>query len=159
MRRSGFSIPELSIVMAIMISLYLLGTSNLFSPQRTNELRTTEDTLISDMTSQQARAMTGDTASTGTNSSYGVYFQQDRYTLFKGVSYSAGDANNFTVTLGPNVRFSSINFPNDTLVYAQSSGEAAGYVSGQDTVVLEDAGEGVTRTIHVNNYGVIDSVN
>lgn len=159
MRKRGFTIPELVIVMSIMISLYLLGTNNLFSPQRTNELQTTLDSLISDMTSQQSRAMTGDIADGSANSDYGVYFEQDRYTLFKGSSFSAGDANNFTIVLGPNLRFSSIGFPNSVVVYSMSSGEVSGYVNGQDTLVLQDSGEGISRTIHVNSYGVIDSVN
>ncbi len=154
----GFSIPELIVTMAILSGLYFLGSRTLIAPQRTTNIETTVDTLVSDIANQQNRSMTGDIATGTAQDSYGIYFQSDRYTTFKGTAYSGGNTTNFVVRLNPNLQFSTVNLPNAQIIFATSSGAIQGYVSGQNNVTLNDSVGGLSRTIQFNSFGVIDQI-
>lgn len=157
-RRRGWTYPDLIIAMGILGVLVTLGTMSLFKARFSTYESTQIDNLAADMALQQTRAMTGDVAGAGTVTAYGIYFQSDRYTLFKGNSYTAGNPDNVTVTLNPAFTFSSIGFPSGQLIYASKSGAFANYVSGQNTVVLRNEGSQATQTLHVNSYGVLEQV-
>ncbi|MBI1862809.1 type II secretion system protein, partial [Candidatus Microgenomates bacterium] len=105
--RAGWTYIELILALAIVGVLIGLTTMNLLTAKSKSSQSTTVDSLASDMALQQTRAMSGDTSAAGTKSAYGIYFQSDRYVLFKGNAYSAADTENFTIPL-TSVSFSSI---------------------------------------------------
>lgn len=156
--RGGWTYPDLIVAMGILAVLVGLTTMNVFSSQFSTYQSTMLDNLAADMALQQTRAMVGDAATSGTRTAYGVYFQSGSYTMFKGNSYSAGDADNVTVTLNPSFTFSSIGFNNSQIIYASGSGAFANYSSGHDTVVLRNTGSTGTKTLHLNAYGVLETI-
>jgi type II secretory pathway pseudopilin PulG len=154
----GFTIPEIAIVMMFIIILLTWSSVNLLGSHRRAINTTTVDTLVSDISSQQATAMAGDTSNTGTSSMYGIYFQADRYILFKGSSYSTTDPRNFTITLNPTVRFSNILFPSSQIQFAVTSGAMQNYAVNQDSITISDSGAGWSKVLKVNANGVVQSV-
>ena len=151
---AGFTLPELLIVMAILSILFGLIAPNLLHFRQRSVINTTVDTLASDLKSQQTKAMVGDTEGSGAISDYGIHFETNKYTLFRGSSYSAGNPSNFDVNLDPSVNFSSINLPSSSVVFSRGSGET-GLVSGSDTVTLTDSTNNDQKIIQINRYGAI----
>lgn len=149
----GFTFPELIIILSILAVVFGFITINLVNSQHRSSLTGTVDTLISDMKSQQLKAMVGATEGRTSADSYGIYFQTNNYTLFHGTTYSSSDPANFVITLDPLVQFAS--FP-ATVVFSQRSGET-GMVN---TITIQDIGNSTNqKTIMVNRYGVITQVN
>lgn len=157
-RRQGFSLLEIIVAMAIVGGLFVLGANTLFAPQRTNTLEVTIDTLLAELSNQQNKSMNSDTGVGTAKSSYGVYFTATGYTTFQGSSYSAGNSTNFTTTINENLRFSLIDLPGSQLIFATGSGALANYSASQTTVVIQDAVGGLTKTLTVNQHGVVESV-
>lgn len=157
--RNGWTYPEIIVAMGILAVLVGLVSMNAFSSQYKTYASTTVDNLAADMALQQTRSMVGDSSAVGVKTAYGIYFQSDRYTMFKGNTYAAGNADNVTVNLNPSFTFSSIGFPGGQLLYASGSGAFANYVNGQNTVTLRNTGSGTTQQLRINSYGVLDQIN
>ena len=68
--RSGYSIPELLVVMVIIGGLFFLGSDTLFAPQRKNTSETTINTLLAEISNQQNKSMSGDIGSGTVQNSY-----------------------------------------------------------------------------------------
>jgi len=153
-KQRGFTIPELLITMGIITILFGFVSINLIRLQRHSSLTTTVDTLISDLYSQQNKAMVSDTQGSGVISDYGVYFESNRYVLFRGSSYNPLDTSNFPVNLDSSLTFSSITFPSSSVIFSKISGET-GLMSGSNTTTLTDSTNGEQKIINVNKYGAI----
>ena len=143
--------------MAMIAMLVGLVSLNLFGLQQRSSLTQVVDTLISDLESQQTKAMTGVMTNGEIPYGYGIYFDTNRYILFSGASYNAGSPSNAAVTVNSPVSIVSVSFPGRTVLFASVSGELSGYVAGQDGVTLQTTG-GQMKTIQLNTYGVITSV-
>ena len=72
--QKGFTLPELLLVMGILTILFGFITINLLNFRQKSVLNTTVDTVVSDLKSQQNKAMVGDTQGSGTISHYVLYF-------------------------------------------------------------------------------------
>jgi len=156
-KQRGFTIPELLITMGIIAILFGFISINLIHLQRRSYLTTTVDTLISDLYSQQNKAMVGDTQGSGAISAHGVYFESNRYVLFRGSSYNPLDTSNFPVNLDPSLTFSSITFlscPSCNVIFSKISGET-GLMSGSNTVTLTDSTNNEQKILEINKYGAI----
>ncbi len=156
--RSGFTFIELIVGMGVFATLVGLATVNLLGVQRKSSLTATIDTLIADIKEQQIKAITGDTFGGG-QSSYGIYFGPGQYVLFAGGTYHPNDSTNAMIPLDTNVVFSSINFPDTSVVFASGSGEIINFNSQAHTVTLLQVHSGEGKTIDINRYGVVTSVN
>ena len=150
----GFTIPELLIAMGIIAILFGFVSINLIRLQRHSSLTTTVDTLVSDLYSQQNKAMVGDTEGSGIISAHGVYFETNQYVLFRGSSYNPLDASNFPVNLDPSLTFSNITFPSSSVIFSKGSGET-GLVNGSNTITLTDLTNGEQKILELNKHGVI----
>jgi len=156
---AGFTLPELIVVLGILMILLSLSTVNLLTIYGKTSLSTKTSILISDIKQQQLKSMLGDTEGETLADSYGIYFEQNRYILFKGTSYSASDPLNFALNLESDLQFSNITFPQSQIVFSQGSGEVAGYTSDLDTVTLTNIRTSDSQTVELNRYGVIIVVN
>ncbi len=147
---AGFTVVELLVVMGIFMTMLTLSFINLTSlPSKTTTLAITQN-LVSDIRSQQTLAMTGDSGGGGAQSAYGMHFENDGYTLFKGSVYNASDTTNFRVLLDDaNLSFTNITFPNQTLVFSKGSGEVTATGSSTITNSLNNT----THPININKYG------
>lgn len=155
----GFSLPELIVVIGILMILLSLSSINLLTIYGKTSLGTKTSTLISDLKHQQLKSMVGDTEGEVSAESYGIYFEQNRYTLFKGSSYSPTDPLNFIINLESDLQFSSIAFPQSQVVFSRGSGEIAGYTSDSDTVTLTNIRTADSKTLEFNRYGVVVTIN
>jgi prepilin-type N-terminal cleavage/methylation domain-containing protein len=153
----GFTLIELVLVMAIASSLLGFVIFNLVGTQKTSEISVTADKLVSDLASQQTKAMLGSGPSSGTD--YGVYFQPDRYILFKGSFYSPADSNNFTVMLDEGQDFSNITFPGQSIVFVSATGTVSGFLNGNSSITIGEANGSKQKTVTVNRYGVVTGEN
>lgn len=130
---------ELMVVMGIFALMLGFASINLIRPQTQANLDTTVTTLISDLKGQQIRAMSGDGPS-----AYGVFFEQNRYTLFTGSSFSAGATDNFSVNMEGGITIS----PTTSVVFAQRSGETS-----TTSILVTNTNSNQTKTVTINQYG------
>lgn len=159
MRERGFTFIELLLVIGITIVLLGFITFSLIKAQRNTSTNTTITTLVSDIKSQQLKAMVGATEGRAANDSYGIYFQSGSYTLFHGMTYypNPSDNSNFMIATDPTIRFST-TLPNSLLIFSKISGEMAGWSNGQNTITITNTTDNTKKTITINQYGVITSI-
>ena len=153
--RNGFTLVELMVVMGISLALFGFVIIGLSSNERIFSVSSTREIVVSDLNTQQAKAMQG---IDGT-SAYGIYFEPDKYTLFKGNSYSSSDPDNFEIELDEGIVVSDISFPASIVVFNARSGEINGFVDGNNTVTIQDTQGISTIILSINRYGVIFEVN
>jgi prepilin-type N-terminal cleavage/methylation domain-containing protein len=152
MKQRGFTITELVISMAVLVLLVSLASVNLIHFNQRASLNSTVTSLISDIKEQQTKAMVGDTEGASSPTSYGVYFEATKYTLFKGSSYVVGDSHNFSINLPTN---DTIQSPGYSIVFTRLSGET----SGTTTITIIDLTNHDQKVITLNSYGVVTTVN
>lgn len=154
----GFTFVELTIMIAVLATIGTLATVNLAHFNQHATVSSRIATLVSDIRSQQFRAMTGDTDGAATQQEYGVYFEPTQYTLFEGATYDPAKQTNYTVKLENNLSFDAISLPNNEIQFLPISGEVSGYSDTTNTVRLRDGTNGETKTLQINHYGVITAI-
>ena len=152
-QQKGFALAELVVVMGMIAALFVIASVSLLGAQRKASQDTLVDTLLTDLRSQQTKAMTGDTEGTGAFESYGIYFGSDSYVLFRGVAYNAAEPSNFAVEIDPSLDFTNVTLPGAIIVFTNGSGEISGYASGADSLSIIDSVNGSQKTIQLNRYG------
>ncbi|MDE2588975.1 MAG: hypothetical protein KGL95_04850, partial [Patescibacteria group bacterium] len=149
------------IVLVVTITLILFGimSVNLFHSQTSTNLDTVLQSFISDLKSQQIKAMVGATDGRSSTDNYGIYFTPTGYTLFHGLVYNPTDPANYSVKLDNNVSFIDVEFQNYTLVFLEQSGEVSTYSATQNFVTIKNNAGAEQKTITINRYGVITGIN
>ena len=137
-------------IIAILVSFISI---NLLKPQTTASTASTVQILGADIKEQQIKAMAGDTDFESSTDSQGIYFESNRYTLFRGPNYASG-SHYFQVDMDQNLILSN-TLPSSQVVFTKRSGEVASYTSGQDTVTLNHSQSGEQKIITINRYGAI----
>lgn len=150
----GFTFPEVIVILGIVAVLFGIVTVGLLRIQRSPQVRTTATILMTDIKSQQLKAMMGDTGGSGMRDLYGVAVEPSRYVLFAGNTYIPGSPTNAPVEIGPAL-VASTTIPGGTLLFAKGSGEIIGHIDGADTVTLTNIDNGQAVTLRVNEYGVV----
>lgn len=158
-RASGATIVELVVVMAFFAILTSIITINVFTARGTSFVEDATKTLITDLRSQQIKAMVSEVPTGSTPDSFGVYFERTRYVLFRGSTYSSSNLSNFAVSLDENTEVSSIAFSGSQVVFARGSGEITNFTDGADTIRLRNTVSSDEKTIRLNRYGVVISIN
>lgn len=148
----GFTMVELLLAMGIFAILAALGSINYFSTYNQTSVGTTEDVLIADLRSAQAKAMTGSSINGATVPSWGVKFFSDHYTIFPGPSYVDGASTNYIVALPQNMLLSP-DLTSNQLLFLKGSGEISSYDSEADSISL-NLGT-TTKTVELNRYGIV----
>jgi prepilin-type N-terminal cleavage/methylation domain-containing protein len=148
----GFTLVEILLVMGLIAIIGGLTTINLIQPQRTASLSGTVATLVADLRGQQIKAMGGDKVSASTAQAHGLHVQSDRYTLFKGTTYSGADTDNFVVMMDPGITLSTTNMPSSQLVFTKGTGAVTGFTSAPTITVSSD---GDSNVISLNRHGVV----
>ena len=158
MKKLGFTLIEIIIVFGIIATLSGIIIISISSRHRGASLDSTLNQVIADFQSQQTKAMTGFTQEAVDSDSYGIYFQTNQYTLFKGASYTAGDPTNAVYANPVDLMFSDIYLPTPSVVFTRGSGEVAGYSPGENSVTVRQETSAETKTFSFNRYGIIISV-
>ena len=156
-KRKGFTFLEVIITIALLTTILGLTTINLLSARNKASLNSSVDLLITDLQSQQLKALSANTEGRSTADNYGVVIGNSNYTMFHG-TYSQSQASNIVVNVDYPLTLST-TFPNSQVVFTKSTGEIAGFAgSGQNTITVTDSSQNTHRTIHFNALGIITSV-
>lgn len=153
--QKGFTFAEAAVSMAVIAILFGIVIFNLAGEQNRTTLRSTIDTLLSDVRSQQLKTMVGVRDGKDSAGNYGVIFMQNSYVLFHGSFYSASDPSNFVVSLPSNVQISSTGFADNTIIFSAVGGEIAGFLPAGNMINLKEVNQGREVTIKLNKYGVV----
>lgn len=151
----GFSLIEIIIVTGALALLFSLVSINLLSASQEATVQTTIDTLISDLRTQQLKAMVGDTEGRTSSDRYGVHFDSDSYTLFHGSFYNAADPSNFTVDLPEIIMITSVSLSSDQVIFEKGSGEIVGFIEGQDRLSIRNTETNEEDVVSLNRLGTI----
>ena len=154
----GVTLIEVLVVIGILLTLIGIASISFLPYRSKSTLDTAITTLISDIKSQQIKALAGDTEGRSTNDNYGVHFETNSYTFFHGSVFNPLDTSNATVSLNEGLQIGSI-FPSSQVVFSTKSGEIISFSQAQNSITLEDTVEGSSKTVNINRYGVITSVN
>lgn len=157
--KHGFTLTEIIMVMCIVGLLSGVIVINLFRSKNYIALDSTINVLINDIKNQQLKTMVGATEGRINHDAYGIYFEQNKYTLFHGTTYQSSDPTNFSINLDNGVVFSQINLSNSQIIFSAINGEIQSFNPTQNTLTLKNNYSKETKTLTINNYGVIISVN
>ena len=141
----GFTLIELLIAMGIIAIISAYAVVNLIRPQTKATLDTTVTTLITDLKSQQIKAMVGESEGASA-ANYGINLETTRYTLFKGNTFNVNDSANFVVNLEGGATLST-TFSGNTIIFARRSGE----IGATGTVTIFSGSE--NKTLNLNQLG------
>ncbi|HWY79472.1 MAG TPA: type II secretion system protein [Candidatus Sulfotelmatobacter sp.] len=140
MKRNGFTLIELILVVSLMMLLGTLTTTFAARFFTQNGVSNTTDELIGDIRQAQMNAMMGKQ-----NSNWGIDYASNTITLYKGTSFAARSTaldTKFSVNSSVSITgFSDLNFFRMT-----------GTSSATPTISVSGSGE--TKTITVNSQGV-----
>lgn len=148
---SGFTIVEFLVAVGVFLILTGLMAVNFIRPQTKANVDSIAQALFSDIKNQQTKAMVGDATGQSTSQAYGVYFNNNQYTLFQGSSYVSNNQSNFTVNLS-NVTVTS-TFPSNQLVFSRVSGEVSNFTAGSNTITVSSGSN--QKVLTVNQYGAV----
>ncbi|MDP4011265.1 MAG: type II secretion system protein [Candidatus Roizmanbacteria bacterium] len=158
MDKNGFTLIEISLVMAISVILMTLTTISLISYQQNTYVQTSIEQLMSDIKYQQISAMNGATEGEISAQRFGIHFDTNSYTLFHGDTYNALEPTNFTVSLDHNLSFASVEFAQNELLFERGSGEILNFVDGENTITVQDGGNNTQVEIAINKLGTITQI-
>lgn len=154
----GFTFIELIVVFGIVAVLFSIGYVAISSTQTTAVGNSSISVIISDIKSQQIKAMVGDTEGRGTPDTYGVKILPDSYVLFHGAVYDPLAPGNYSIPAPSGYTFST-TFPDTSIIFSIGSGEIVGFNPSQNTISLTNASTGNTKTIQFNKFGTVTNVN
>ncbi len=156
--RSGFTLIEIIVVVSILTTLLGLILARSFDFRTSSSINSIVTTLMADIKNQQIKAMVGDTEGRGSGDVYGVYIQPTKYSLFHSSVYTATDSANFSVTLDAGLQLTT-TFVGSTFLFASGSGQIINYSATQSAITLKDTATNIQKTIQLNKYGSIISLN
>lgn len=149
----GFTLIELMITMGILtiiLSFSMVALSNIIPKQADD---TTLKILISDLATQQHKATSG--LQESPDGHYGVRFEPTRYILFANATYNSNDSGNVPIDLPPAQQFSSIDLPDQSIVFAPVSGEVVAWDTNASSAALLSTATNHSTPFSINRYGVV----
>ena len=157
-RQRGLTMIELLLVVGILSLLFGIATISLTNINVITTNSCAATVLISDLKTQQIKAMVGDTEGRGVPDNYGIKILSNQYVLFHGDSYNPSDPSNFSIPM-PDVHTITSTFLNDIVLFASNSGELANFTDGQNSITITSEQSGKTQTLLLNKYGTIINLN
>lgn len=156
-KQSGFGLIEVVVALFIFSSLVMVIVLNLLNVQHTTSLSASIDAFITNLRSQQMKAMVGDTEGNPAKENIGVYLQVTKYIDFYG-TYNPSAPSNLEIKFADNIQIASTTFPSSQIIFTAGSGEIAG-VTGNNTITIQNTQSGEQKTVTVNKYGVVILLN
>lgn len=147
-QQSGFSLIELLIAVAVFVLAagLILPGFNFFQRQSALDAATQE--IISTLRLAQNQSLASENAN-----SFGVWFEADKFILFKGPTFYPEATDNVSHPLSPSLRLSEISLNgNNFVVFDKLNGSAANYGS----LKIEQADDSAkNKTIFIDAAGII----
>lgn len=155
--QKGLTLVELIVVIGILSILMAIAFVSVANIQVITTNTNTAIVLASDLKAQQTKAMSGDTEGRVSPDNYGIKIFPDSYVFFNGNEFDPVETGNFSVEIGNGYALST-TFPNETILFASKSGEIINFIDGQNTITLTNSQTNQSRTITLNAYGTVLSV-
>lgn len=148
-RNWGFSLIEVLIAVSVLIILTGLIAPGFSFFKRQSIIDGATQEIIHALRLAQNKTL----ASEG-DSNFGVYFEANKFVLFKGLTYSASATDNEVHNLDSSLSISSINFGGAVayIVFERLTGTTANYGS---LVVGQTGDASQEKTIHIDQSGVV----
>lgn len=140
LRRNGFTLVELLVVMGIVAVIFSFSSISVFSTISNNKINEKENLFKTDASSQQLKAMNGETWQ-GNMTQWGITLSEGKYTLIP---------QNIDVSM-ENLILTN-DYGNSKILYATGSGEVVGATSSNNTVTIADP-KGRRVDLFINKYG------
>ncbi len=153
---AGFTLVEVSLVLAIFTILVSLTTINFIRPNREAISSKTSDELLATIREAQEKSIAGFSTNNIASENFGIHFEKDSFTLFRGTTFVVAEPWNFKTTLPTNLEFSVIGLPTRDLVFGKGSGEIVNFNPTQKQVTLRDKETGNLRNFIFNFFGVVN---
>lgn len=146
--KKGFSLIELLVVLAILAVLAILFFLSLRFFQKEKILESATQEIVSVLRFAQNRTLASEGAS-----SFGVYFEADKFTLFKGASFDVSAPDNEVHELGSILLISEINLGGfQDIIFERLTG----VVNHSGSVKIEISGDSTkNRVIFIDPSGTV----
>jgi prepilin-type N-terminal cleavage/methylation domain-containing protein len=154
--RGGFTLIELMIVLGIIVMLLSLVT---FSFRRTwfsGNMEATVDEINQALYKAQVESISGVSEDGTSASNFGVRFEQGMLIVFPGSVYVSGADGNEEISWNEGLRLTTINLPDQSVVFSRVSGEVENYTVGQNSLVLTNSQTGESETLVINRMGTME---
>ncbi len=151
--RNGFTLTEILITIALFSIIFAIVFVGMARPKAYADIESTENLIYITVKEAQNLAMKGPA------SSFGVHFEQNKFVIFQGATYTLGDPSNLETTLDPNLLIESISLPtlNTDIIFSQLSGEVQELTLGASgSFVLRETNTNETRTFTITSLGAVD---
>ncbi len=104
----------------------------------------------------EARTKTINGFSLGSSASYnfGVYFGDNYYVLFPGLTYNVNETHNQKFPFASGVVFKEVSFANRSLVFEKINGQVRNFNPGQNFIILSDSRDNRERKISISQIGL-----
>jgi len=145
----GFSLIEILIVVSVLTILAGLIAPGFSFFKKQSSLDGATQEIIHALRLAQNKTL----ASEG-DSNFGVYFEANKFVIFKGLTYSVSSANNEVYSLDSSLKISSINFGGAVayVVFERLTGNTANYGS---LVVEQTSSSSQNKIIYIDQSGIV----
>ena len=154
----GFTLIEVLLAVGLLGVLLALGIASFGQSNTKLKLDSTSRQIVSILAEARSKAMEADVEDQPTPSVYGVHFDSDKFTLFRGNSYDSLNPDNFivateNVTISPNL---PCGVPTEcsNVIFTQVSGEVVGFDPALNWICLTSGSSATKLTL--NFLGVVD---
>ncbi len=153
--QQGFTLVEISLAIGIVLLLLIIASYNLSGLIPKTSTRSTFKTLVTEIKSQQLKAISGNANGSLEPQSQGIYFNEQSYILFTGDFYSAASPNNIEVDLENKAIFTDIDLPGDSIVFSAGSGLVKNYEASHSAFTVTTSNQVDEITVELNRYGIL----
>lgn len=143
----GVSLVELLVAIGIISILFTIGWLALPRRRTESELDLWATEIKVALYQAQSQTVNGIPS--------GVYFETNRFVLFKGSYFIESDPKNQENQLPANLNIASINLPSSTTAFEAVTGYVKNFVDPAN-VTLQDQNTGRMRIISINRVGMVE---
>lgn len=139
-QKQGFTTIELILVFVLVLIITSFTAPSLINLRQQTSLSTSINTLVNDLRQEQYAAMAEGVDKTvrfGTN-----YYQMGEY----------------IINLDSNLEFGNVSFANQEIIFASNSGEIKNFISGQNTIVMQNLSTNKAKIATLNRLGTLISI-
>ncbi len=155
--KSGFTLIELLTVIGIIIIITTVFSVSFVRSQNQSLAAHLLYTLVTDIKSQQTKAMSGSTDIDRNRQPFGLHIGTYAYTLFIGSKFKESDPTNQKIDINSEFILET-RFPEKDIVFQPLSGELDKYNANLNTITIHEVRSNTDTVISLNQYGVITQI-
>lgn len=154
-KNKGFSLIETLLVVSLMAILFGLGTIVYSSVIGRDQLGAEAQKLSALIFEARTKTINGFSLGTVTAFNFGIYFGDNFYVLFPGLTYNPNETRNQRFSLSPGVIFKTVAFTDRVLIFEKINGQVGNFDPEKNYVVLSDSKSNREKRISISRLGVV----